>query len=76
MKVKAQSGIQLTRDINTSKKSILKVPIRTKEDKGKDRPFTERGGELMFDDMKKAEVLNPFFTSVFTKGQLSDDWFS
>ncbi|PKU36054.1 rna-directed dna polymerase from mobile element jockey-like [Limosa lapponica baueri] len=63
---KAQRELNLARDIKDNKKSFYKY-VR---DKGKTRedvgPLWKETGDLVTQDMEKAEVLNDFFISVFT----------
>ncbi|PKU39222.1 rna-directed dna polymerase from mobile element jockey-like [Limosa lapponica baueri] len=64
--VKAQAELNLARDIKDNKKNFY----RYVRDKGKTRevegPLRKETGDLATQDMDKAELLNNFFSSVFT----------
>jgi len=65
-KAKALIGLNLTSDINCNKKSFcryLSGKRKTRENVG---PLWKETGDLVTQDMEKAEVLNDFFASVFT----------
>ncbi|PKU49555.1 hypothetical protein llap_108 [Limosa lapponica baueri] len=63
---KASIELDLARDIKDNKKNFYKY-VR---DKGKTRedvgPLQKKTGDLVTQDVEKAEVLNDFFSSVFT----------
>ncbi|GAB0175988.1 mitochondrial enolase superfamily member 1 [Grus japonensis] len=70
-KAKALTEISLDRDVKDNKKSFYKYVSdkrRTRENVG---PLRNETGDLVTQDMKKAEVLNDFFASVFTGQCLS-----
>ncbi|PKU37294.1 rna-directed dna polymerase from mobile element jockey-like [Limosa lapponica baueri] len=66
LSVKAQIELNLARDIKDNKKNFdryVRDKGKTREDVG---PLGKEMGDLVTQDMEKAEVLNDFFTSVFT----------
>ncbi|GAB0183945.1 mitochondrial enolase superfamily member 1 [Grus japonensis] len=70
-KAKALTEISLARDVKDNKKSFYRYVSdkrRTRENVG---PLQNETGELVTQDMEKAEVLNDFFASVFTGKCLS-----
>ncbi|GAB0186169.1 mitochondrial enolase superfamily member 1 [Grus japonensis] len=70
-KAKALTEINLARDVKDNKKSFYRYvsdKMRTRENVG---PLRNEMGELVTQDMEKAEVLNDFFASVFTGKSLS-----
>ncbi|GAB0208944.1 mitochondrial enolase superfamily member 1 [Grus japonensis] len=70
-KAKAMIEISLARDVKDNKKSFYRYVSekrRTRENVG---PFRNETGDLVTQDMEKAEVLNDFFASVFTGKYLS-----
>ncbi|GAB0199646.1 hypothetical protein GRJ2_002430000 [Grus japonensis] len=70
-KAKALTEISLARDVKDKKKSFYRYVSdkrRTRENVG---PLQNEMGELVTQDMEKAEVLNDFFASVFTGKCLS-----
>ncbi|GAB0208321.1 mitochondrial enolase superfamily member 1 [Grus japonensis] len=65
-KAKALTEISLARDVKDKKKSFYRYVSekrRTRENVG---PLRNETGDLVVQDMEKAEVLNDFFASVFT----------
>ncbi|GAB0207216.1 mitochondrial enolase superfamily member 1 [Grus japonensis] len=65
-KAKALTEISLARDVKDNKKSFYRYVSekrRTRENVG---PLQNETGDLVTQDMEKAEVLNDFFASVFT----------
>ncbi|GAB0190131.1 hypothetical protein GRJ2_001478400 [Grus japonensis] len=66
-KAKALIEISLARDVKDNKKSFYRYDVsdkrRTRENVG---PLWNETGNLVTQDMEKAEVLNDFFASVFT----------
>ncbi|GAB0178212.1 mitochondrial enolase superfamily member 1 [Grus japonensis] len=65
-KAKALIELNLARDVKDNKKSFYRYVSdkrRTRENVG---PLQNETGNLVTQDMEKAEVLNNFFTSVFT----------
>ncbi|GAB0203811.1 hypothetical protein GRJ2_002846700 [Grus japonensis] len=65
-KAKALTELNLARDIKDNKKSFYRYVSdkrRTRENVG---PLQNETGDLVVQDMEKAEVLNDFFASVFT----------
>ncbi|GAB0190395.1 mitochondrial enolase superfamily member 1 [Grus japonensis] len=70
-KAKALIEISLARDVKDNKKSFYRYVSdkrRTRENVG---PLWNETGDLVTQDMEKAEVLNDFFASVFTGKCLS-----
>ncbi|GAB0186323.1 mitochondrial enolase superfamily member 1 [Grus japonensis] len=70
-KAKALIEISLARDVKGNKKSFYRYVSdkrRTRENVG---PLRNETGDLITQDMEKAEVLNDFFASVFTGKCLS-----
>ncbi|GAB0179488.1 hypothetical protein GRJ2_000414100 [Grus japonensis] len=70
-KAKALIEISLARDVKDNKKSFYRYVSdkrRTRENVG---PLWNEMGELVTQNMEKAEVLNDFFASVFTGKSLS-----
>ncbi|GAB0178252.1 hypothetical protein GRJ2_000290500 [Grus japonensis] len=70
-KAKALIEINLARDVKDNKKSFYRYVSgkrRTRENMG---PLQNETGDLVTQDMEKAEVLNDFFASVFTGKSLS-----
>ncbi|GAB0204023.1 mitochondrial enolase superfamily member 1 [Grus japonensis] len=70
-KAKALLEISLARDVKNNKKSFywyVSEKRRTRENVG---PLRNETGDLVTQDMEKAEVLNDFFASVFTGKSLS-----
>ncbi|GAB0185492.1 hypothetical protein GRJ2_001014500 [Grus japonensis] len=70
-KAKALTEINLARDVKDNKKSFYRYVSekrRTRENVG---PLRNETGDLVTQDMEKAEVLNDFFASVFTGKCLS-----
>ncbi|GAB0210120.1 mitochondrial enolase superfamily member 1 [Grus japonensis] len=70
-KAKALIEISLARDVKDNKKSFYRYVSdkrRTRENVG---PLRNEMGDLVTQDMEKAEVLNDFFASVFTGKCLS-----
>ncbi|GAB0203364.1 mitochondrial enolase superfamily member 1 [Grus japonensis] len=70
-KAKALIEISLARDVKDNKKSFYRYVSdkrRTRENVG---PLRNETGDLVTQDMEKAEVLNAFFASVFTGKCLS-----
>ncbi|GAB0204934.1 mitochondrial enolase superfamily member 1 [Grus japonensis] len=70
-KAKALIEINLARDVKDKKKSFYRYVSdkrRTRENVG---PLRNETGDLVTQDMEKAEVLNDFFASVFTGKCLS-----
>ncbi|GAB0177134.1 mitochondrial enolase superfamily member 1 [Grus japonensis] len=70
-KAKALIEISLDRDVKDNKKSFYRYVSdkrRTRENVG---PLRNETGDLVAQDMEKAEVLNGFFASVFTGKSLS-----
>ncbi|GAB0209434.1 ubiquitin-associated protein 2 [Grus japonensis] len=70
-KAKALIEISLARDVKDNKKSFYRYVSdkrRTRENVG---PLWNETGDLVTQDMEKAEVLNDFFASVFTSKCLS-----
>ncbi|GAB0203011.1 mitochondrial enolase superfamily member 1 [Grus japonensis] len=70
-KAKALTEISLPRDVKDNKKSFYRYfsdKRRTRKNVG---PLRNEAGDLVTQDMEKAEVLNDFFASVFTGKCLS-----
>ncbi|GAB0207101.1 mitochondrial enolase superfamily member 1 [Grus japonensis] len=65
-KAKALTELNLARDIKDSKKSFYTYVSDKKKTRENVGPLQNETGDLVTQDMEKAEVLNDFFASVFT----------
>ncbi|KAK4817803.1 hypothetical protein QYF61_027854 [Mycteria americana] len=69
-KAKAQLELNMARDAKNSKKGFYRYVSQKRKVKESIPPLMSKTGKLVTRDEKAAEVLNNFFTSVFT-GNLS-----
>ncbi|GAB0188526.1 mitochondrial enolase superfamily member 1 [Grus japonensis] len=65
-KAKAQLELKLARDVKNYKKGFFRYVNNKQKQKDNIGPLLNRRGELVTNNADKAEVLNAFFTSVFT----------
>uniref|UniRef100_K7EZY7 Reverse transcriptase domain-containing protein n=1 Tax=Pelodiscus sinensis TaxID=13735 RepID=K7EZY7_PELSI len=65
-KAKAQMELRLAKDVKDNKKGFYRHVNKKKVIREGVRPLMDEGGNLVTDDVGKAEVLNAFFASVFT----------
>ncbi|GAB0205336.1 mitochondrial enolase superfamily member 1 [Grus japonensis] len=70
-KAKALIEISLARDVKDNKKSFYRYVSEKRRMRENVGPLQNETGELVTQDMEKAEVLNDFFVSVFTGKCLS-----
>ncbi|GAB0180769.1 mitochondrial enolase superfamily member 1 [Grus japonensis] len=63
---KAQPELKLARDVKNYKKGFFRYVNNKQKQKENIGPLLNRRGELVTNNTEKAEVLNTFFTSVFT----------
>ncbi|GAB0187312.1 mitochondrial enolase superfamily member 1 [Grus japonensis] len=70
-KAKALIEISLARDVKDNKKSFYRYVSDKRRTREKVGPLQNETGDLVTQDMEKAEVLNDFFASVFTGKCLS-----
>ncbi|GAB0191850.1 mitochondrial enolase superfamily member 1 [Grus japonensis] len=70
-KAKALVEISLARDVKDNKKSFYRYVSEKRRMRENVGPFQNEMGDLVTQDMEKAEVLNDFFASVFTGKCLS-----
>ncbi|GAB0178198.1 mitochondrial enolase superfamily member 1 [Grus japonensis] len=70
-KAKALIEISLARDIKDNKKSFYRYVSEKRKTRENVGPLWNEMGDLVTQDMEKAEVLNDFFASVFTGKCLS-----
>ncbi|CAM5087143.1 unnamed protein product [Natator depressus] len=64
-KAKAQLELQRARDVKGNKKGFYRYVSNKKKIRESVGPLLNGGGNLVTDDVEKAEVLNAFFASVF-----------
>uniref|UniRef100_K7F0W4 Reverse transcriptase domain-containing protein n=1 Tax=Pelodiscus sinensis TaxID=13735 RepID=K7F0W4_PELSI len=65
-KAKAQMELRLAKDVKDNKKGFYRHVNKKKVIREGVQPLMDEGGNLVTDDVGKAEVLNAFFASVFT----------
>ncbi|CAM4699543.1 unnamed protein product [Caretta caretta] len=65
-KAKSHLELQLARDIKSNKKGFFRYVSNKKKVKGSVGPLLNEGGNLVTEDVEKANVLNAFFASVLT----------
>ncbi|KAK4814746.1 hypothetical protein QYF61_026723 [Mycteria americana] len=65
-KAKAQLELKFARDVKNYKKGFFRYVNNKQKQKEDICPLLNRRGELVTNNAEKAEVLNTFFTSVFT----------
>jgi len=65
-KAKAELELKLGRDVKKYKKRFFRYINNKQNQKENIGPLLNRRGELVTDNAGKAEILNTFFTSVFT----------
>ncbi|CAM5148805.1 unnamed protein product [Eretmochelys imbricata] len=65
-KAKSLLELQLATDVKSNKKGFFRYISNKKEVKESVRPLLNEGGNLVTEDVEKANVLNAFFASVFT----------
>ncbi|CAM4670924.1 unnamed protein product [Lepidochelys kempii] len=65
-KAKSHLELQLVRDVKSNKKSFFRYVGNKKKAKESVGPLLNEGGNLVTEDVEKANVLNAFFASVFT----------
>ncbi|CAM4681894.1 unnamed protein product [Lepidochelys kempii] len=65
-KAKSHLELQLARDVKSNKKGFFRYVSNKKEVKESVGPLLNEGGNLVTEDVEKANVLNAFFASVFT----------
>ncbi|GAB0183929.1 mitochondrial enolase superfamily member 1 [Grus japonensis] len=70
-KAKALTEISLARDVKDNKKSFYRYVSDKRRMRENVGPLWNKTGDLVTQDMEKAEVLNDFFASVFTGKCLS-----
>ncbi|CAM4659528.1 unnamed protein product [Caretta caretta] len=65
-KAKSHLELQLARDVKSNKKGFFRYVGNKKKAKESVGPLLNEGGNLVTEDVEKANVLNAFFASVFT----------
>lgn len=70
-KAKAQLELSLSRDVKNNKKGFYRNIGQERQAKESVSPLVNEKGEMVATDMEKAEILNEFFTLVFTGSQAS-----
>ncbi|KAM4642928.1 uncharacterized protein AAGF69_015296 isoform 1-T2 [Amazona ochrocephala] len=65
-KAKAQLKLNLARDVKDNRKGFYRYTANKRQTKGNVGPLQKLSGELATLDLGRAEVLNDFFTSVFS----------
>ncbi|CAM4671219.1 unnamed protein product [Caretta caretta] len=65
-RAKSHLELQLARDVKSSKKGFFRYVGNKKKAKESVGPLLNEGGNLVTEDVEKANVLNAFFASVFT----------
>ncbi|CAM4377561.1 unnamed protein product [Caretta caretta] len=65
-KAKSHLELQLARDVKSNKKGFFRYVVNKKKAKESVGPLLNEGGNLVTEDVEKANVFNAFFASVFT----------
>ncbi|CAM4508367.1 unnamed protein product [Lepidochelys kempii] len=65
-RAKSHLELQLARDVKSNKKGFFRYVGNKKKAKESVGPLMNEGGNLVTEDVEKANVLNDFFASVFT----------
>ncbi|CAM5091720.1 unnamed protein product [Eretmochelys imbricata] len=65
-KAKSHLELQLAKDVKSNKKGFFRYFSKKKKVKESVGPLLNEGGNLVTEDVEKANVLNAFFASVFT----------
>ncbi|CAM4651557.1 unnamed protein product [Lepidochelys kempii] len=65
-RAKSHLELQLARDVQSNKKGFFRYVGNKKKAKESVGPLMNEGGNLVTEDVEKANVLNAFFASVFT----------
>ncbi|CAM4557941.1 unnamed protein product [Lepidochelys kempii] len=65
-RAKSHLELQLARDVKSNKKGFFRYVGNKKKAKESVSPLLNEGGNLVTEDVEKANVLNAFFASVFT----------
>ncbi|CAM4705653.1 unnamed protein product [Lepidochelys kempii] len=65
-KAKSHRELKLPRDVKSNKKGFFRYVSNKKKVKESVGPLLNEGGNLVTEDVEKANVLNAFFASVFT----------
>ncbi|CAM2095472.1 unnamed protein product [Caretta caretta] len=65
-RAKSHLELQLARDVKSNKKGFFRYVGNKKKAKESVDPLLNEGGNLVTEDVEKANVLNAFFASVFT----------
>ncbi|CAM5094633.1 unnamed protein product [Eretmochelys imbricata] len=65
-RAKSHLELQLARDVKSNKKGFFRYVGNKKKAKESVGPLMNEGGNLVTEDVEKANVLNAFFASVFT----------
>ncbi|CAM4551684.1 unnamed protein product [Caretta caretta] len=65
-RAKSHLELQLVRDVKSNKKGFFRYVGNKKKAKESVGPLMNEGGNLVMEDVEKANVLNAFFASVFT----------
>ncbi|CAM4675942.1 unnamed protein product [Lepidochelys kempii] len=65
-RAKSHLELQLARDVKSNKKGFFRYVGNKKKGKESVGPLRNEGGNLVTEDVEKANVLNAFFASVFT----------
>ncbi|CAM4548919.1 unnamed protein product [Lepidochelys olivacea] len=66
IRAKSHLELQLARDVKSNKKGFFRYVGNKKKAKENVGPLLNEGGNLVTEDVEKANVLNAFFASVFT----------
>jgi len=73
-KTKTQPKLKLARDVKNYKKSFFRCVNNKQKQKENIDPLLNRRGELVTNNAEKAQVLNIFFTAVFTNSVGPQEW--